>query len=358
MASATTELTTATNQDSTSVVKAEIKQEFRQMVDKVLSIDRFLVEVNDEISRTDGGISRAAIQAAAIAELEDRLTDDIMSKLIRLQDNPLGFKTDRPPGARKRDGSPLPSYDPRTVKRVLITGFLMGYSPVGNEINIIAGQCYPTKNAVMRKLRETRGFGNFKQHIGIPKPDGNVAKATAWASWTIMGKEERLEFSETSEGDFRLVCRYHQGSDSPDSLRGKIESKLWKAVAMRVSGMQFEDDPSEETSSGSSVVDSEPTRAIEPPEDDIPATEAERVTESEGDEFVRIQTSILRGMMESNPKTLSETKSLRAMLKSRLAATEVVHSDNLLPLDAMIDEFCDAREEEIRSRRGQRANNV
>src|SRR5699024_8865903 len=98
---------------------------------KVAKIDQ---EVNTylEKSGTLEGFQKAQVLSKSIGTIKQLLTKDFMEPVMEMQGNKLGFKTDKD----TKGGYPMP-----IVRNCLIEAVLSGVQPVGNQFNIIAGQC-------------------------------------------------------------------------------------------------------------------------------------------------------------------------------------------------------------------------
>jgi len=135
------------------------------------------------------GFERAYATAQSIQVLKELLTDEYMSPIMQLQGNRLGFKTDKD----KTGGYPMD-----VVRNCLIEAVLMGLQIYGNEMNIIAGNTYATKEGVGRLLATWRGL-KYSLICGVPKPaqDGKSAVVEVTIKWTINqeSKEETIPIS-------------------------------------------------------------------------------------------------------------------------------------------------------------------
>jgi hypothetical protein len=135
------------------------------------------------------GFERAYATAQSIEVLKTLLTPEYMAPIMQLQGNRLGFKTDKD----KSGGYPMD-----VVKNCLIEAVLMGLQPYGNEMNIIAGNTYATKEGVGRLLATWKGL-KYSLICGVPKPnaDGKSAVVDVNIKWTINNesKEEHIPIS-------------------------------------------------------------------------------------------------------------------------------------------------------------------
>ena len=95
------------------------------------------------------GFQKAFMVASAVEELKSLLTPEYMKPIMQLQGNRLGFKTDKDTQA---------GYSESVVKNCLIEAVLMGVQPSGNQFNIIANNCYITKEGFGYLLSNYKGL--------------------------------------------------------------------------------------------------------------------------------------------------------------------------------------------------------
>lgn len=116
--------------------------------------DLIIQKMNDSVFsviKEDGMVmfEKAYQIANAAGLLKEMLNDSYMKPIMDLQGNRLGFKTDKDTNG---------GYPMAVVKNCLIEAVLTGVQPFGNQFNIIAGNCYITKE----------GFGYLlKNMIGL-----------------------------------------------------------------------------------------------------------------------------------------------------------------------------------------------
>lgn len=194
---------------------------------------------------TGGQFSRALATATAVNTLRDLLTEDVMKNVMQLQNNALGFLTDR------RDAP----YSVNVVRDCLIEAVLQGVSPVGNEFNIISGRAYITKAGMRRKLANVPGL-SYTITPGLPKMADKGAAIIMVIDWTINGKSEHKELP--------LAVRVNAGMGT-DAIIGKATRKaaawLYDAVTgMSVNEGDISDDDSIPTTANpvSSPIESDP----------------------------------------------------------------------------------------------------
>lgn len=162
------------------------------------------------------GFERTLLLAEGITALRATLAR-VIDRVMPLQNTQLGFLTDR-----KDDG-----YPEAVVIECVAEAVLRGLYPVGNEINIIAGKLYITKEGYARLVRELPGFTDLLLEPGLPKsfPDGAVVPYAA--SWTYHGKPYQL----TRE----IAVRLNKGM-GVDGAIGKATRKMLASIYNRCTG--------------------------------------------------------------------------------------------------------------------------
>lgn len=180
----------------------------------------------------------AAFQAVCVvAQLRQALTDDVMkSVFMPLMNTTIGFRTDKDPNkpAKQKDGSykaPQP-YDLQVVRDCLIDAISIGLMPTGNQMNIIAGRCYPTKEgytALLKKIgcKYIISVGQDQQ-----KPEATFAEIPCKINYEWNGDKGGYTFIATVKKD---------SYSSADQLRGKAERRAKKSLYEYLTGCDFGD---------------------------------------------------------------------------------------------------------------------
>lgn len=134
-------------------------------------------------SQTLMGFEKANTLSSAIGVLQECLDDEYMKPIMALQGNKLGFKTDK-----DKDGG----YKVHVVKNCLIEAVLTGVQPTGNQFNIIAGNCYITKEGFGYLLKNIPGL-KYTLKFGIPeiKPQGAIIDVIV--KWKMKEEDEQSE---------------------------------------------------------------------------------------------------------------------------------------------------------------------
>lgn len=201
---------------------------------------------------------RAAMVAGSIAELRSILTPKVMDVFMRLQNTSIGFKTDNPAG-----------YQVDVVRDCLIEATLKGVYPVGNEFNIIAKQCYITKEGYFHKLRDLPNF-SWVETPAIPRIVGDSGAVIKVAlEWKYNGQK--------FDKELELAIRVNRGMGA-DAIIGKAIRKARAWLYTTVTGQEIGDGDVD-----GEVVDVTP-EAVKSPFEGKPA-EAEPAAADGGDQL-------------------------------------------------------------------------
>lgn len=188
-------------------------------------------EASKQILTAPDEHTKAFIMAHSIIAIKSALTDAIMRDVMTLANSPLGFKTDRPPGAKNKDGKELKPYPACVVRDVVVQALLRGLRMTGNEINIIAGNLYVTKEGCRRLVREFPGLRNLKLQCGVPKTQSGGALVEAKASWVCDGRPDSL----VCEGAYAIPIKVNTAMGA-DAILGKAESKMYRRIYEQLVG--------------------------------------------------------------------------------------------------------------------------
>jgi hypothetical protein len=169
-----------------------------------------------------GRFERAFCLAAAMRRLRGLVTDQMMADVMALQGSPLGFRTDRD----EAGGYPL-----SVVKEVVIEATLRGLRLVGNEVNIIAGRCYVTKEGLLRLVRNWPGLANLRLDLRAPKIEGDWALVPCRATWTLYGEPRVLDCT----AERSIPVRVNKGM-IVDAILGKAQRKLLARIYEQLCG--------------------------------------------------------------------------------------------------------------------------
>lgn len=171
------------------------------------------------------GFEKAFLIASAASQLKELLTPEYMKPIMALQGNKLGFKTDQ-------DGKG--GYKEEVVKNCLIEAVLTGVQPFGNQFNIIAGNCYITKEGFGYLLNNWKGL-DYEIIPGLPRINSDKTSAAILMKvvWAINGGPQ-----QTRELDIAVKMNSFMGTDG---VIGKATRKARAWLHNRVSGVEIGD---------------------------------------------------------------------------------------------------------------------
>ena len=198
------------------------------------ALDKVANDFTTAMAGTEHQFEMALITANAMKQLQDMLTDEVMTDIMTLQNSRLGFLTDKDPSKPQwKNGQqiiPKP-YAVETVKRCLIEATLTGLKPVGNQFNIISGSCYATKEGFAYLLKNLPGLTDLKENYDVPvmkKEQGATVHCTA--SWNYNGNADSIECT--------IPIRVNKTMGA-DAILGKTERKLKARIFNRITGSEL-----------------------------------------------------------------------------------------------------------------------
>lgn len=174
------------------------------------------------------GFERAYLLADATGKLKALLTPQYMKPIMDLQGNRLGFKTDKDNG---QGGAKGPGYSEEVVKNCIIEAVLTGVQPVGNQFNIIAGNCYITKEGFGHLLANIAGL-SYTLVPALPRIKDTSAAIVMTIEWSIDGKNFKKEI------DFPIKVNQYMGADA---VIGKATRKARAWLYNTITGSEIAD---------------------------------------------------------------------------------------------------------------------
>lgn len=188
---------------------------------------------------------RAGLKLAeGMLTMRSLLTEPIVEKLLMpLCGSPLGFLTDRD-NATDKEGRPLPKYTWEVVRDCAIEAFVRGFSPIGNEWNIISKRFYAAKNGVDRKVREFPGLTDLQYRPGVPHlPNDKGALVPYRVYYKRDGQKCELIRDLIREGDKvisdqRIPVRVNYGMGA-DAIIGKAHRKIVAQLLLELTGSKL-----------------------------------------------------------------------------------------------------------------------
>jgi len=175
-----------------------------------------------------GSFEETFAVADAMMQLRTAITPAMMERFLSLQNSRLGFMTDKNPKVwNKKENAYNKPYGPDVVRDCVIEATLRGVRTIGNQFNIIAANCYITKEGFEAKLKKIPHFAEFKPSFSVPKIAAGGAIVECEATWTLNGKPDSMKATIACKGDD------YAGSDS---YIGKAQRKFYKRVFERLTG--------------------------------------------------------------------------------------------------------------------------
>ncbi len=196
------------------------KSDFEKLLDR----DYNLKAIDDTVAdaaeaMTMDHMKRAIYLARAQDHLRKEL-DNLEWVIMPLMGTRMGFKTDK----KITQGPNGPNY-PYTwdvVRDCVLEGLLAGANLTGNEMNIISGNPYLTREFFYRKVQEEVENGNLQNFIespAVPRVQGTSAVVVYNAKGSYKGRP----FDYTRE----IPIRVNEGQ-GPDAILGKAQRKFFK----------------------------------------------------------------------------------------------------------------------------------
>lgn len=234
--------------------------------------------------------------AVSMQDLRALLTPEIMKPIMSLMNSDIGFQTDRNPTRKDKNGNYPTPYSVEAVRDAVIEAKLRGFHVVGNEMNIIAGKFYATKNGLRRKVVTWPGMTDLKDLYDVPRTMNGGAICHCSATWKKDGIPDSIEC------DIAIRVNEYMGTDG---IVGKAERKLMKRIHDRISGTntpeaEVDDEPRqiESKPAGPSFSAPEPPAAkpeskappVEQPEKKTPQIELAELCEARGLTFEHFRT--------------------------------------------------------------------
>ena len=180
-------------------------------------------------------VQRALVMARGIKLLRALLTDELMQRdIMPLMNCKLGFKTDKDPHRKSRDGNQTQPYPLAIVKDCVIEAMLSGARVVGNEFNIISSQSYLTKEYFTRAVGELDGVTDVVPSPGVPQMQQGKALIRYGLSWRKDGKTDMLKDAEGKPG--RVFEIRTDAYSSVDQVLGKADRKAYAAAYRQITG--------------------------------------------------------------------------------------------------------------------------
>lgn len=169
--------------------------------------------------------------AAVVQSLRNLLTKPVVEQFfLPLMGTRIGFLTDH--DKEGKDGKKLPPYGWEVVRDCIIDGACRGLAPVGNQLNIIASNMYPTKEGYTALLKRIGAKYWITKSEDKAAPGSPTAKIECKVYYEYNG----------NKSDFTFVATPKKNQfSSLDQLQGKAERKAKKALYEYLTGIDLGD---------------------------------------------------------------------------------------------------------------------
>lgn len=169
--------------------------------------------------------------SAAVQTLRAILTRPVVETyFMPLMGTRIGFLTDR--DKEGKDGKKPAPYDWETVRDCVIDAACKGLAPIQNQMNIIAGNMYPTKE----------GFTHLLKKIGVKHIINKGPDTSAPGSTTANIVCKIFYEYKGQKGDYSITCTPKKNAySSLDQLQGKAERKAKKHLYEYLTGIDLGD---------------------------------------------------------------------------------------------------------------------
>lgn len=178
----------------------------------------------------------SAFQATAVLNtLRNLLTRDVVEKnFMPLMGSRIGFLTDRDK-PKKGPGGALVHQDPydwQTVRDCIIDAACIGLAPIKNQINIISGAMYPTKEGFTKLLKKIGCKYFIYTSEDKNPPQSQTALIECRVCYEFRDEKKEFTYKATPKKD---------SYSSLDQLKGKAERKAKKALYEYLTGTDLGD---------------------------------------------------------------------------------------------------------------------
>ncbi len=210
---------------------AKTKEEMRaELVATGKKIQAIRQQYAAELAGAENDYERASTLGCALIDLRV-LIRDYLPMLKQLKGSKLGFRTDR-------DDPTKTQYTDDVIVDCAIEAVIRGARWTGNEMNILAGGCYLTKEYWWRMVTtEIEGLTDLDLNPGVPAFENQKCVVTFEASWKLDGNPH------TMTRRIPIIVRKDQ---SDDATLGKAEGRMLKAIHKRITGTATTDADDEE----------------------------------------------------------------------------------------------------------------
>lgn len=173
--------------------------------------------------------------AQVVQTLRNLLNEDVVCRyFMPLMGVRVGFLTDRDKPKKGVGGALIPQepYPWTVVRDAIIDAACIGLAPVKNQINIIAGNMYPTKEGFTKLLKNIGCKYLITTSEDKNPPQAQTALIECRVDYEYKGEKKGFVFKATPKKD---------GFSSLDQLKGKAERKAKKCLYEYLTGTDLGD---------------------------------------------------------------------------------------------------------------------
>jgi len=182
----------------------------------------------------DAPLSKAILLAQAMQEFRQAFDDQILDVIMPMMNQPFGFLTDKDPKKpTKRNPNPQP-YPREVIRDCCMQACLKGVQYVNNQFNIIAGNCYITRNGWEYLIKKLPGFKWWKPEQGVPVSKNGGIIVPCSCSWKINQTAGELTAEIPVKTDEFIGV---------DGMLGKAARKFYKRVFEAMTGVVVHEQP-------------------------------------------------------------------------------------------------------------------
>ncbi len=162
------------------------------------------------------------------SEVQKRLRlslDPLKEQITELMNTPQGFLTDKDP--KRKPGEKV--YEWPVIRDAVVMALMKGFSFTNNEMNIIAGKFYPTKEGWIARLDEMVALTVKPVPMaGIPELINGRTTVRIHATWTYNDVVSQLIGTDGKPGmEYPIIVH---SSTSADAVIGKAKAKSLRDI--------------------------------------------------------------------------------------------------------------------------------
>lgn len=219
------------NNMSTNIQNQSAPQELMTCASRIDEI------INQSTGLALTGVQRSISIAQAIQNLRSALSPEIMEPIMCLQGSPLGFRTDKDTSG---------GYPVNMVKECIISAWLKGVETHGNQLNIIGGRDYITKEGFTHLLAKIHDL-SYRIDLGLAslKTETNDKGEEVTKGAIVKPKITWSYKEQENDKTLELAIRVNKGMGH-DAILGKAERKAKAWLYNEITGNNYTDADAED----------------------------------------------------------------------------------------------------------------